>query len=65
MDGIMTPNELTQKINEVKTMPELDALRGDVVSMIKLGKEAFEKNQTAFRKAKNRLVRIPLRDRNW
>ena len=54
------------KINQVKTMPELDALRGETVEAMQSGgKEAFELVQNAFRKKKNKLNRIPLSQRDW
>ena len=58
--------EIVQKIREVKTMPELDALRLETVKAMKeLGQEGFRSIQKEFIKAKNRLRRIPLKDRNW
>ena len=55
------------KLKAVKTIPELDALRGEVVAAMKSDntRETFEAVQKAFRKAKNRLLRIPIRDRTW
>ena len=54
------------KLKHVKTMPELDALRGEVVAQMESGGRAeFEMAQKAFIKAKNRLKRIPLKDRTW
>ena len=58
------------KLKAVKTMPELDAMRVEVVAaMTEAGKErgqdGFKEVQNAFIKAKNRLTRIPLRDRTW
>ncbi len=58
-------NDIIKKINECKTMPELDSLRLEVVSEMKKGKDHFNKVQTAFRKKKNKLKRIPLADRDW
>jgi hypothetical protein len=52
-----------KKLREVKTMPELDALRPEVLSVMNGGD--FNKAQKAFIKAKNRLKRIPLKYRNW
>jgi len=58
--------EIIEKLANVKTMPELDALREEVVErMIGHGEETFHKVQDAFRKAKNRLNRIPLKERTW
>ena len=58
--------EIVQKIREAKTMPELDALRLETVKAMKeLGQEGFRSIQKEFIKAKNRLRRIPLKDRNW
>jgi hypothetical protein len=55
-----------EKLKEVKTMPDLDALRGEVVKQMESGGEAeFLAAQKAFIKAKNRLKRIPLKDRAW
>ena len=54
------------KIGNANTMPELDALRTETAeAMMGGGKEVFSRVQGAFRKAKNRLKRIPLRDRTW
>jgi len=59
-------NEIIKKLSQVKTMPELDFMRTEVAEkMIGNGEEAFHKVQNAFRKAKNRLKRVPLRDRTW
>lgn len=62
--------EILARLKSVKTMPELDAMRLDVVNaMTSAGKEggspAFYHVQTAFIKAQNRLRRIPLKDRTW
>lgn len=55
-----------RKLKNVKTMPELDALRGEVVAQMESGGEAeFKEAQKAFIKAINRLKRIPLKDRTW
>lgn len=43
-------------------MPELEALRPEVWSVMEGGD--FNKAQKAFIKAKNRLKRIPLKDRS-
>lgn len=52
--------ELKEKIESCKTMPQLDALRLEIVQN---GPNGFKKLQTAFIKKKNQLLRIPLRDR--
>ena len=58
--------EILKKLSEVKTMPELDSMREEVAkAMIGHGEDVFHKVQDAFRKAKNRVKRIPLRDRTW
>jgi hypothetical protein len=56
-----------EKLKAVKTKPELDALRPEtVVAMEADGtQETFEKVQKAFIKARNKLLRIPLKDRTW
>ena len=54
-------NELISKIKQCKTMPELDELRLPIVKDM----DNFLENQQAFIKQKNKLKRIPLRDRNW
>ena len=47
-------------------MPELDDLRGKTFEAMQSGgKEAFDLVQGEFRKAKNRLKRIPLSERDW
>ena len=53
--------DLIEKIKNCKTIPELDALRLDVVK----DKQNFIINQKAFRKMKNKLLRIPLKERTW
>ena len=59
-------NDIFNRINSVKTMPELDAIRPEVVqAMEEGGKDRFESVQTAFRKKKNKLQRIPLAERTW
>lgn len=60
------PDVLT-RIETVQTMPELDALRTEVVQAIHAGgtEEAFDRLQGAFIKAKNRLERIPMSERTW
>ena len=62
----MNIDETISKIRAVSTMPELDELRPLTVdAMMSGGKEVFERVQGEFRKAKNRLKRIPLKDRTW
>jgi hypothetical protein len=62
----MNIGETIKKIRDVKTMPELDELRGLTVdAMTSGGKEAFDRVQGEFRKSKNRLTRVPLKDRTW
>lgn len=62
----MTADEVIGKIQSTTTMPELDALRTEAAeAMMSDGKETFDRVQGAFRKAKNRLKRVPLRDRTW
>lgn len=62
----MNKNELIRKLKEVKTKPALDALRMDCVEFTKPGKQQdFADVQAAFRKAANRVRRVPLKDRTW
>lgn len=63
----MAEIEIIGKLRNVKSMPELDGMRLDTVRAMQDGgdKEKFARIQNAFRKAKNRLERIPLRNRNW
>lgn len=63
-ENVMT-NEIIQKLRKVKTIPELDALRLEVVKAMRHKKETFYPIQKEFIKAKNRLVRIPLAKRDW
>ena len=59
-------DEILTLLRNVKTMPDLDSLRISTVNAMTSGDEnTFNKVQTAFRKAKNRLKRIPLKDRAW
>jgi hypothetical protein len=64
-----TPGEvetLLRHIRAVKTMPELIELRYETGRLMSSGgPDTFRKIQDEFRKAKNRLRRIPLRDRTW
>ena len=59
--------EIIRKLSEAKTMPELDAMREEVAEIMLTGTggEVFHQVQEAFRGAKNRLKRIPLRERTW
>lgn len=62
----MNIEETIAKIRGVTTMPELDELRPlTLEAMMSGGKEVFDKVQGEFRKAKNRLKRVPLKDRTW
>lgn len=62
----MRIDETIAAIRATKTMPQLDALRGETVeAMMSGGQEVFERVQGEFRKAKNRLKRIPLAQRTW
>jgi len=57
---------IMEKIKECKTMPEFDSLRIEVVKAMKAaGPSGYQVIQKAFIKQKNKLKRIPLRDRNW
>lgn len=60
--------EILNKLSEVKTMPELDALRHEVAYLMcgpDTDKATFDTVQKAFIKAKNKMKRIPLVDRTW
>lgn len=62
----MNIEETIAKIRGAATMPELDELRPlTVEAMMSGGKEVFDQVQGEFRKAKNRLKRVPLKDRTW
>ena len=64
----MTETELLEKLQSVQTMPELDALRRDTFTAMEADgtEETFNRVQGAFRKAKNRLQRVPWSERkNW
>jgi hypothetical protein len=59
-----------EKLDAVKTMPELDALRPECARAMtdaakERGEAGFHEVQDAFIRAKNRLRRVPLRDRSW
>ena len=58
---------IQEKLKAVKTMPELDALRPEVAELLTgaESKDAFDKIQKAFIKARNKLLRVPLKDRTW
>jgi hypothetical protein len=58
-------NELIQKIQGCTTMPQLDALRLELVSVGKEDVQTFTTLQQAFIKKKNQLKRVPLKDRTW
>ena len=57
--------EIIQKIKEVKTMPELDALRIETVKVMQVNVPNYRIIQKEFIKSKNRLLRIPLLKRTW
>lgn len=63
---MMNIEKTIQEIKDVKSMPELDALRTLTVEvMMSGGKEVFERVQKEFIRSKNKLKRIPLKDRTW
>jgi len=53
------------KIQATETMPELDALRTETAEAMSKGRDVFHLVQGAFRKAKNRLRRVPMSKRTW
>ena len=53
-------NELKKRIEDCKSNEDLDKLRLEIVE----DKENFLENQKAFIKVKNKIKKIPLRDRN-
>ena len=56
--------ELVNKIKACKSMKELDSLRVEVVKEMKiLGVSGYQVLQNIFRKQKNKLLKIPLKDR--
>ncbi|CAH1054075.1 hypothetical protein [Paenibacillus pseudetheri] len=57
--------ELLKKIKDCNTMPELDAMRLELVKAGKAFPESFQTMQAAFIKKKNQLNRIPLSKREW
>lgn len=63
----MTETELLENFRTVDTMPKLDALRKETASaMMADDKDTFDRVQGAFRRAKNRLQRVPWSERvNW
>ena len=57
---------IVDKIRSTETMPELDDIREETyTAMVSGDQNTFELVQGEFRKAKNRLKRIPLRERTW
>ena len=63
----MTEAELLENFRFADTMPKLDALRKETATAMMAGdKGTFDRVQGAFRKAKNRLQRVPWSERiNW
>ena len=64
----MTELELLEKLCTVDTMPKLDELRPVTVEAMQADgtNETFDRIQGAFRKAKNRLERVPWSERkDW
>lgn len=62
----MDKDTLIEKLKAVKTKPELDALRMDCAKLATAGHEDdFLEVQQVFRKAANRVRRVPLKDRTW
>jgi hypothetical protein len=58
--------DIYEKIKNCKTMPELDDLRLEVCTCMSANRGVeFKQIQKAFIKKKNKLKRIPLKDRNW
>lgn len=58
-------NGLLKKIKDCKTMPELDGMRLELVTIGRADQEIFKKLQDAFIAKKNQLNRIPRMDRTW
>ena len=59
-------SEFVSKLRSAKTMPEVDAMRGPIAdAMPTMDRADFERVQGEFRKALNRMRRIPRRDRTW
>lgn len=65
----MSNEDIFARLAATKTMPELDAMRLETVAAMKEAEKVepggFQRVQNAFIKAKNRLQRIPLKDRTW
>lgn len=59
--------EILKELANVKTMPELDELRIKTVKAMQSDgtPETFYKIQKAFKKAKNKLQRVPMSERTW
>jgi hypothetical protein len=57
--------ELLKKIKNCNTMPELDALRLELVEAGHASPDNFRTMQAEFIKKKNQLARIPLSQRSW
>lgn len=58
--------EFINKIKACNTMPQLDELRLELVVAGKEGGQSvFKQLQDEFRKKKNQLERVPLRNRTW
>lgn len=57
--------QLINKIKNCKTLPKLDELRMECVTVGKGDKDTFLTIQKAFVKKKNQLKSIPLFERNW
>lgn len=57
--------QLISKMKKCKTMPELDSLRSECVTVGMSDKETFQTIQKEFVKKKNQLNRIPAFERNW
>jgi hypothetical protein len=60
---------ILKKINDCKTMPELDKLRLESVQEMRKAESeeegSFKVIQNAFKKKKNQLLRVPWEDRDW
>lgn len=61
----MSVNALLDKIKAADTMPKLDDMRLELVQAGKQSPDDFRTLQDAFIKQKNKLQRVPLRDRAW
>ena len=60
----MTEHELLDALRSVDTMPKLDDLRKETAKLMMADDKAtFDRVQGAFRKAKNRLNRVPYSER--